>query len=119
MVDPPTPADPSYSLFKEECDSIRDSLARKASCLHSRLVHMEGVTCQVADGALYLFPKIALPPAFIVHCSKSEGENVPPDTAYCLELLNATGICVVPGSGFGQVSRFTIDKNILILTFKF
>ena len=25
------------------------------------------------------------------------------DTAYCLALLEETGICVVPGSGFGQL----------------
>ena len=24
------------------------------------------------------------------------------DTYYCLELLRQTGVCVVPGSGFGQ-----------------
>jgi len=25
-----------------------------------------------------------------------------PDAMYCYELLEETGICVVPGSGFGQ-----------------
>jgi alanine transaminase len=25
------------------------------------------------------------------------------DTAYCMNLLETTGICVVPGSGFGQL----------------
>ncbi|HRV29923.1 MAG TPA: aminotransferase class I/II, partial [Spirochaetia bacterium] len=25
------------------------------------------------------------------------------DTEYCMALLEATGICVVPGSGFGQI----------------
>jgi len=25
-----------------------------------------------------------------------------PDVMYCFELLEETGICVVPGSGFGQ-----------------
>ena len=27
------------------------------------------------------------------------------DTYYCLELLSQTGVCVVPGSGFGQRER--------------
>jgi aspartate/methionine/tyrosine aminotransferase len=27
----------------------------------------------------------------------------PADTLYCLELISETGLCVVPGSGFGQV----------------
>ena len=25
-----------------------------------------------------------------------------PDAFFCIELLDSTGICVVPGSGFGQ-----------------
>lgn len=28
--------------------------------------------------------------------------KVAPDLFYCLELLQSTGICCVPGSGFGQ-----------------
>ena len=28
--------------------------------------------------------------------------SAPPDEFYCLRLLEATGICVVPGAGFGQ-----------------
>ncbi len=28
--------------------------------------------------------------------------NIEPDMFYCLQLLEATGICVVPGSGFHQ-----------------
>ena len=29
--------------------------------------------------------------------------NIEPDLMYCIELLESTGIVVVPGSGFGQV----------------
>lgn len=102
MVDPPSMGDPSYILFENECRSIREALARKASYLHDRLTEMEGITCQIATGALYLYPRIQLPLAFVNHCDESKS----PDTAYALELLSATGICVVPGSGFGQVSYF-------------
>lgn len=28
--------------------------------------------------------------------------GMPADTMYCFDLLESTGICVVPGSGFGQ-----------------
>lgn len=32
----------------------------------------------------------------------AEAEGYAPDLLYCLELLRDTGICAVPGSGFGQ-----------------
>lgn len=63
--------------------------------------NLEGVTCNKAEGAMYLFPRIALPQKAI---KAAEAANTAPDAFYCRELLNATGIVVVPGSGFGQVS---------------
>ena len=32
----------------------------------------------------------------------AQAQGVAPDLLYCLELLAETGICAVPGSGFGQ-----------------
>ena len=49
---------------------------------------------------MYAFPKIELP-AEAVRVAKNSGKA--PGAMYCLELLDATGIVVVPGSGFGQV----------------
>lgn len=48
---------------------------------------------------MYLFPTITVPPKAIEQAQK---ENRQPDEFYCFRLLDATGICVVPGSGFGQ-----------------
>ena len=48
---------------------------------------------------MYAFPRVDLPPAAI-KASKELG--VSPDTLYSLDLLQNTGICVVPASGFGQ-----------------
>jgi alanine transaminase len=48
---------------------------------------------------MYLFPSITLPPK-AVEAAAAEGRNA--DEFYCLRLLDATGVCVVPGSGFGQ-----------------
>jgi len=31
-----------------------------------------------------------------------QGKGMEPDAMYCYQLLEETGICVVPGSGFGQ-----------------
>lgn len=48
---------------------------------------------------MYLFPTITIPKKAIEQ-AKKEGRN--PDDFYCLRLLDATGVCLVPGSGFGQ-----------------
>ena len=48
---------------------------------------------------MYLFPTIHLP-AKAVEAAKAEGRAA--DEFYCLALLEDTGVCVVPGSGFGQ-----------------
>lgn len=48
---------------------------------------------------MYLYPTIHLPPKAIAQ-AKTESRH--PDEFYCFRLLDATGICVVPGSGFGQ-----------------
>lgn len=48
---------------------------------------------------MYSFPKIRLPEGAV---AEAERRGIPPDTFYCLELLDKTGISAVPGSGFGQ-----------------
>lgn len=48
---------------------------------------------------MYLFPTIKLP-AKAIEQAKNEGRQ--PDEFYALRMLDATGICTVPGSGFGQ-----------------
>jgi len=48
---------------------------------------------------MYLFPTITLSEKAIQAAKEA---NRAPDEFYCLRLLDATGICVVPGTGFGQ-----------------
>lgn len=48
---------------------------------------------------MYLFPTINLPTKAI-EAAKAEGRAA--DEFYCLKMLDATGVCAVPGSGFGQ-----------------
>jgi alanine transaminase len=50
---------------------------------------MENVSCQEAEGAMYVFPKINLPPKAIEEAKK---RNKQPDAFYVLEMLNATGV---------------------------
>lgn len=51
---------------------------------------------------MYLFPKFEFPEAMIKAATEA---GTDPDTFYALALLEATGVCMVPGSGFGQRSR--------------
>ena len=48
---------------------------------------------------MYLFPTISIPAKAIEQAMK---ENRQPDELYASRLLDATGVCIVPGSGFGQ-----------------
>jgi alanine transaminase len=50
-------------------------------------------------GAMYAFPRIDIPQRAVEH---AKSLNLEPDMFYCLELIDSTGICVVPGSGFHQ-----------------
>ena len=38
-----------------------------------------------------------------------------PDVVYCFKLLEETGICVVPGSGFGQVEGTFHFRSVILL----
>jgi len=60
---------------------------------------LRGISCQPVTGAMYSFPTIQLPKRAIEAANKV-GKAA--DAFYCLKLLEATGMCCVPGSGFGQ-----------------
>lgn len=89
MVRPPRPGMPSFALYAAEKAAILDTLKQRAILLAEGLNRIEGITCNVIAGAMYAFPSITLPP----------GRT---DSDYAMALLELTGICVVPGSGFGQ-----------------
>jgi alanine transaminase len=128
VMSPPKPGDDSYDSYMAERDGILSSMAKRAKVsrrlqyplttffslfvynvtslkmnlqtLEDALNSLEGVTCNRAEGAMYLFPRINLPQKAI---EAAEAEKTAPDAFYCKRLLNATGVVVVPGSGFGQV----------------
>lgn len=99
MVNPPQPGDPSYPLYEREYNSIFEGLKQRATALYEAFKEMEGVACGEPQGSMYLFPTIHVPPK-AADAARAEGRT--PDEFYCMRLLEATGVCVVPGSGFGQ-----------------
>ncbi|QLQ82430.1 hypothetical protein HG537_0H01920 [Torulaspora globosa] len=99
MVSPPKPGDESYETDRLERETIHNELDRRASLLHEVFNSLEGIECQKPQGAMYLFPKLNLPYKAV---QAAQHLDMTPDEFYCLSLLEATGICTVPGSGFGQ-----------------
>ena len=111
LVRPPKEGEPSYELWSKEIGGIRDTLASRAAKMHDGFQSLKGVSCNEAQGALYLFPQIDLPEKAV---KAAEDAGKAPDAFYCLELLKNTGICVVPGSGFGQ-KEGTLHFRALVL----
>ncbi|KAH0538018.1 hypothetical protein FGG08_005379 [Glutinoglossum americanum] len=99
MVNPPREGEPSHALYKQEYNDIFAGLKARATALYEAFKEMEGVECQEPQGSMYLFPTIRLPPCAVEAAAK-EGRKA--DEFYCFRLLDSTGVCVVPGSGFGQ-----------------
>ena len=89
LVRPPRPGDPSYATYERERSEIFESLRRRAEIVERGLSRVPGISCNPVAGAMYAFPRITLPAGTT-------------DSEWCLALLEETGICVVPGSGFGQ-----------------
>jgi aspartate/methionine/tyrosine aminotransferase len=90
MVKPPKEGEPSHPLYKKERAAILDALKLRAQLLMNGLNKVHGIQCNEVTGAMYAFPKITLP----------KGKT---DAEYCMALLESKGICVVPGTGFGQL----------------
>ncbi|MCE1158917.1 MAG: aminotransferase class I/II-fold pyridoxal phosphate-dependent enzyme [Spirochaetia bacterium] len=90
MVRPPEPGEASFNLYEKEKREILGELAARARLLAEGLNRIPGYSCAPITGAMYAYPRIKLP------FGRSDSE-------YCLALLEETGICLVPGEGFGQV----------------
>lgn len=104
MINPPTPGYASYELYKFETSKIHKDLQSRADLLYKSFIEMEGITCNKPMGAMYLFPKLNFTPnSYPKLFEDTENIGATIDEVYCIELLENTGICCIPGSGFGQV----------------
>merc|ERR1711970_807735 len=99
VVNPPRPGEPSYNSWLEQKEGTLCSLARRAQLVAETLNTIEGFTCITVQGAMYAFPRVHLP-SKVLDAAAAAGQQ--PDVFYAFNLLEATGICVIPGSGFGQ-----------------
>ena len=99
MVRGPKPGDESYESHEAEKAAIFESLKRRSKLVSEGLDAIPGFSCQPAQGSMYCFPAVEMPER-VLEIAKQEGTT--PDTIYSISLLERTGICVVPASGFGQ-----------------
>ena len=108
MVAPPQPGDESYEVYQKEREGILSALKRKSELLANACNRIEGLSVEIPQGAMYAFVKLELPPekgidpARMSPAERLKYESMR-DFDYCMALLEETGICVVPGSGFGQM----------------
>jgi len=100
MVNPPKPESESGKTFEKEFQQIYEDLKSRALSLKEAFAKMQGVECQSPEGAMYLFPRLVDIPQKAVEAAKKAGKEV--DEFYCMRMLEAVGVCVIPGSGFGQ-----------------
>ena len=99
MLRPPSPDEECYEKFQEETSHIYQGLKERSQKLVEGLNSIPGISCAPAEGAMYAFPAVQVPEKAV---EKAKELGTTPDNLYALSLLEETGICVVPASGFGQ-----------------
>jgi alanine transaminase len=100
VVNGPKEGEPSYESFMAQKTSILAAMAERAKLVADTFNSIDGFTCQTVQGAMYAFPQLHLPEKAI---AKAKEAGQPADVFYAFQLLENTGICIIPGSGFGQV----------------
>ena len=88
-----------FESLDENYNRLKRSLEFRAQQASMYLNNMKNVKSNSINGAMYAFPSLFLPDRFK---QEAESKGLVPDAHYCIELLENTGICTVPGSGFLQ-----------------
>lgn len=102
MVNPPKEGVNSPAIVerhKKEIEMIYGGLKKRSKLLTQKLNEIPGIKSNELEGAMYCFPSVFLKESAI-KAAKEKG--IAPDVLYCVEALEATGIVIVPGSGFKQ-----------------
>jgi alanine transaminase len=101
MVRGPDKGDESYDSYHAQKKGIFESLKRRSKIVSEGLNAIPGFSCQPAQGSMYCFPSVEMPKGAV---EAALAKGVSPDTLYCVSLLERTGICTVPATGFGQAT---------------
>ena len=117
MTRPPKEGEPSFELYNKEKSNVLTELKERSILLTEELNNVPGIHCVKPQGAMYIFPNVTLPPKFVEEAAKI---GKPADFLWAKYMLKEAGVCVVPGSGFGQKpgtyhfrTTFLADKDSL------
>ncbi len=83
----------------------RRSFQERRDLVVSRLNAMPGIRCRKPEGAFYTFASCE----GVLGKTTPDGTRLSDDRAFCSYLLEAAGVAVVPGSGFGLSPYFRIS----------
>ena len=117
MTRPPKEGEPSFELYNQEKTNILNQLKERSIMLSEELNNIPGIHCVRPQGAMYIFPNVTLPAKFVEEAAK---KGKPADFFWAKRMLEEAGVCVIPGSGFGQKqgtyhfrTTFLADKDSL------
>ena len=117
MTRPPKEGDPSFELYNQEKNNVLNQLKERSIILTEELNNIPGIHCVRPQGAMYIFPNVTLPDKFVEEAAK---KGKPADFLWAKRMLEEAGVCVIPGSGFGQKpgtyhfrTTFLADKESL------
>lgn len=88
LVNPPKPGESSYALYEKEKAAVLNALKERAELVYKTLSSFEGYTVNPVQGAMYVFPKIEIPPKAV---EAAKAKKMLPDVFYAFELLETTG----------------------------
>ena len=86
----------------------KDIFQKRHQYVYERLTHMRGIQVIPADGTFYIFPDVS---------SIIRAKGFANDLEFATQLLEQTGVALVPGSAFGcegsiRISFATSDENL-------
>lgn len=100
IVKPPEKGSESYDCYEKERTEVLAALKYRAQLVAETFNRIPGIKSNKVAGAMYAFPQIELPHKVL---ERAKELKIAPDFFYAMQLLETNGICVVPGSGFGQI----------------
>ena len=100
-------ANPSEIMF------MKDIFLKRRDLVLNKISEIEGMKCNVPQGAFYLFPDVSY------YFGKSDGENtINNSDDLCLYLLNSCYVAFVSGTAFGnpeciRISYAASEENLI------
>ncbi|WVR09365.1 hypothetical protein IAU60_006431 [Kwoniella sp. DSM 27419] len=102
MVSPPKEGSPSYSTWKKETSLIHENLKKRSYIMADHFNTLEGVSCNPAEGAMYLFPKIQMPQKAIDEAKRRGKAADEPGTYH----VRVTALCPETEEFVGRFKKF-------------